>query len=48
MFLQDQDAPLHGIRDLRDHATEEYRDSMIENVPLRRDIMRVWEEHGGD
>jgi hypothetical protein len=23
---------------------EEYRTPMIENVPLRRDIMRAWEE----
>ncbi|MHC4550009.1 MAG: serine/threonine-protein kinase [Planctomycetota bacterium] len=30
----------------RDHAPEEHRDSMIENVPLHRDIMRAWEEHG--
>jgi tetratricopeptide (TPR) repeat protein/predicted Ser/Thr protein kinase len=29
-----------------DHAPEEYRDSMIENVPLHRDIMKAWEEHG--
>ncbi|MHC4491830.1 MAG: serine/threonine-protein kinase [Planctomycetota bacterium] len=31
-----------------EHAPEEYRDSMIENVPLYRDIMKAWEEHGGD
>ena len=23
-----------------------YRDSMIENVPLHRDIMKAWREHG--
>ena len=32
---------------LRDHAPEDCRDSMIENVPLHRDIMKAWEEHGG-
>ncbi|MHC4551069.1 MAG: serine/threonine-protein kinase [Planctomycetota bacterium] len=32
----------------RDHAPEDCRDSMIENVPLHRDIMRAWEERGGD
>ena len=32
---------------MRDHAPEEDRDSMIENVPLHRDIMTAWEEHGG-
>jgi tetratricopeptide (TPR) repeat protein len=31
---------------MRDHAPEEYRTSMIENVPLHRDIMRAWGEHG--
>jgi predicted ATPase len=30
---------------LREHAPAEDRDSMIENVPLHRDIMRAWEEH---
>jgi hypothetical protein len=30
------------------HSPEEYHTSMIENVPLHRDIMRAWEEHGGD
>jgi Tfp pilus assembly protein PilF len=29
-----------------EHTLEEYRTSMIENVPLHRDIMRAWEEHG--
>jgi hypothetical protein len=33
---------------LRDHAPEEYRGSMIENVPLHRNVMKAWEEHGGD
>jgi tetratricopeptide (TPR) repeat protein len=33
--------------ELRDHAPEEYRESMIENVPLNREIMQAWEEHGG-
>ncbi|MCZ6788315.1 MAG: tetratricopeptide repeat protein, partial [Planctomycetota bacterium] len=31
---------------LRDHAPEDCRDSVIENVPLHRDIMKAWEEHG--
>ncbi|MHC4549795.1 MAG: tetratricopeptide repeat protein [Planctomycetota bacterium] len=31
---------------MRDHAPEDCRDSMIENVPIHRDIMRAWEEHG--
>ena len=34
------------LEHLRDHAPEEDRDSMIENVPLHRDIMKAWEEHG--
>ena len=33
---------------MRDHAPEDCRDSMIENVPLHKDIMRAWAEHGGD
>jgi len=32
----------------RDHSREDCRTSMIENVPLHRDITRAWEEHGGD
>jgi tetratricopeptide (TPR) repeat protein len=31
----------------RDHAPEDCRETIIENVPLHRDIMRAWEEHGG-
>ncbi|MHC4933950.1 MAG: hypothetical protein ACYTGV_17370, partial [Planctomycetota bacterium] len=31
---------------LRDHAPEDCRDSMIDNVPLHRDIMMAWEERG--
>jgi serine/threonine protein kinase/tetratricopeptide (TPR) repeat protein len=31
---------------MRDHAPEEYREAMIENVPLHRDIMEAWEEEG--
>ena len=27
---------------MRDHAPEEYRGSMIDNVPLHRDIMQAW------
>jgi tetratricopeptide (TPR) repeat protein len=30
---------------LRDYAPEEYRDTMIANVPLHRDIMVAWREH---
>jgi tetratricopeptide (TPR) repeat protein len=33
---------------LRDHAPEEYRETMIENVPLHRDIVAAWAEHGAD
>jgi serine/threonine protein kinase/tetratricopeptide (TPR) repeat protein len=29
------------------HASEESRTSMIEHVPLHRDIMKAWEEHRG-
>ena len=29
-----------------EHAPEQDRDSMMENVPLHRDIMQAWEEHG--
>jgi len=36
------------LEHLRAHAPEEDRISMIENVPLHRDIMKAWEEHGGD
>jgi hypothetical protein len=31
---------------LRDHAPAEYRDSMIENVPLHKSILRAWAELG--
>ncbi len=30
----------------RDHAPEDCRTPMIENVPLHRDIVKAWEEHG--
>ena len=33
---------------MRDHAPEDCRDSLIENVPLHRDIMKAWEEHRGE
>ena len=36
------------LEDLIDHAPADCRDSMIENVPLNRDIMQAWAEHGGD
>jgi predicted ATPase len=29
-----------------EHSPEDCRTSMIENVPLHRDIMKAWEEHG--
>jgi tetratricopeptide (TPR) repeat protein len=29
---------------LRDHAPEEYRESMIENVPLHKEIMEAWRD----
>ena len=29
---------------LRDHTPQEHRETMIENVPLHRDIMAAWEE----
>ena len=32
----------------RDHAPEQYRDTILENVPLHRDIVAAWEEHAGD
>jgi tetratricopeptide (TPR) repeat protein len=31
---------------MRDHAPEEYRETMITNVILHRDIMAAWQEHG--
>ncbi len=31
----------------REHVSEQYRDTMFQNVPLNRDIMKAWEEHGG-
>ncbi len=33
---------------LRDHAGEEYQTSILENVPLHRDIVAAWKEHGGE
>jgi hypothetical protein len=44
---QSQIAEAHGLLCFAlDHAPEDCRTSMIENVPLHRDIMRAWEEHG--
>ena len=34
------------LQHLVDHAPEEDRGSMIENVPLNRDIVAAWKEHG--
>jgi len=31
---------------LRDHAPEEYRETMIANVPLHRDIVAAWAGQG--
>ena len=31
-----------------EHAPEEYRESMLKNVRLNREIMEAWEEHGGE
>ena len=31
---------------LVEHAPEEYRESMLKNVRLHREIMEAWEEHG--
>ncbi len=31
---------------MRDHSPEEDRESLIENVPLHRDVLTAWEEHG--
>ena len=30
------------------HAPEEYRESMLKNVRLNREIMEAWEKHGGE
>ena len=35
------------LQQLRDNAPEEYRDSMIQNVPLHRDIAAAWRQHRG-
>ena len=34
------------LEELREHAPAEYRDSMVESVPLNREIMAAWEECG--
>ena len=40
-------AASRGILDYRvEHAPEEYRESMLKNVRLHREIMEAWEEHG--
>ena len=36
------------LQHLRDHAPEEYRDTMVENVPPHRDIAAAWAEHGAE
>jgi predicted TPR repeat methyltransferase len=37
----------HRLLDhLVENAPEKYRETMIENVPLHRDIMAAWREHG--
>ena len=48
-LTQDQTHLLEAYRllaFLRDHAPEDDRVSMIENVPLHHDIMKAWQEHG--
>ena len=35
------------LTELREHAPEEYRESMIENIPLNREIMQAYEAHTG-
>jgi hypothetical protein len=30
------------------HAPEEYRESMLRNVQVNREIMEAWAEHGGE
>ena len=34
------------LMDTREHVSDEYRDTMLQNVPLNRDLMKAWEEHG--
>ncbi len=33
---------------LRDHTGDEYQTSILENVPLHRDIVAAFAEHGGE
>ncbi len=33
------------LMDAHEHVSEKYRDTMLQNVPLHRDIMKAWEEH---
>jgi serine/threonine protein kinase/tetratricopeptide (TPR) repeat protein len=41
-------AKAHGtLCEFVDHAPEEYRETMITNVPLHRDIMAAWNARGG-
>ena len=35
------------LASMRDHAPEDCRESVVENVPLHRDIVAAWEAHGG-
>ncbi len=35
----------HGLlEEFREQAPEEYRDTMVENVPLHRDVVKAWAE----
>ena len=47
----DDVAHLEGAHDLllelRDHAPERHRDTMIENVPLHRAIKKAWDQRRG-
>ena len=33
---------------LLEHSPEEYRESMLRNIRLHREIMEAWEEHGAE
>jgi len=35
-------------RSLVEHAAEEYRESMLKNVRLHREIMAAWRKHGSE
>ena len=43
-FAERVSAADYGL--LVEHAPEEYRESMLKNVRLHREIMDAWEEYG--